>query len=259
MRFALQLYTVRQQLAGDFRGTLQRIREFGFRAVEVYPFPAHIPNALAADVLRDIGLEVVAIHADLPCDAGLGPAIEAASSLGCNRIIWHGWPRPPEYNSTAGIHRLAERYTRAFVQAREHGLRLGLHNHWWEFEVVEGELPFRILNRTMSQGIFWELDTYWIRTAGFDPSSVITEVGERVELLHLKDGPCIQGQPMTALGDGVLDFPKIFRRTSPNVDLVVELDECATDIFDAVNRSAQFLSRIGREQPRVETTDLSSR
>jgi sugar phosphate isomerase/epimerase len=242
MRFALQLYSVRQQLAEDFRGTLQRIHEIGYRAVEVYPFPEHVPLNSAAELLREIGLEVVAIHADLPGGGASALAFDSASALNCNRIIWHGWPRPTEYDSISGIYRLAERYNGAFLEARELGLRLGLHNHWWEFEVVEGELPFTILNRTIDKGVFWELDTYWIRTAGLDPSLIISELGDRVELLHLKDGPCVHGEPMSALGDGVMDFVGILQRSSPNVDLVVELDECATDIFQAVDRSLRYLN-----------------
>jgi sugar phosphate isomerase/epimerase len=61
MPVALQLYTVRQQLAEDFAGTLRRVRESGYQAVETYPFPGNVSPQAAADVLKSLDLEVVSM------------------------------------------------------------------------------------------------------------------------------------------------------------------------------------------------------
>jgi sugar phosphate isomerase/epimerase len=96
--------------------------------------------------------------------------------------------------------------------------------------------------------IFLEIDAYWVQTAGLNPASVIAELetsGRRVQFLHLKDGPATQGQPMTALGDGVMDFSAILNQLKRPTQLVVELDECATDLFEALHRSLQYLETLG--------------
>src|SRR5438132_12610676 len=121
MPIALQLYTVRQQLAEDFSGTLQRVRDIGYRAVETYPFPSHISSTSAGDFLKSLGLEVVAMHCDLPLGPALSQVRDAANALSCGRIIWHGWPRSPEHNSIQGVQRLAARYNEAHAAARDHG------------------------------------------------------------------------------------------------------------------------------------------
>jgi sugar phosphate isomerase/epimerase len=237
---ALQLYTVRRELALDFPGTLRRIRQIGYRAVETYPF--EISDAEAAEYLAASHLEVVAMHCDLPLHDALARVLEAARAFRCQNLIWHGWPRSPEHASLEGIQRLAALYNQASTIAREHGLQLGLHNHWWEFEPLNGVFPYKILHELLHPHIFQEIDTYWVKTAGLDPAQVIAELGPRVKLLHLKDGPAVQGRPMTPLGQGVLDFRSILIALPSPVDLVVELDECATDIFDAIEVSLRYLS-----------------
>src|SRR5437868_9471221 len=106
MSLALQLYTVRHQLALDFQDTLRRIREIGYRAVETYQF--HIPNRVAGELLADFYLEVLAMHCDLPLDEALPGILEAATAFRCKEIIWHGWPRSAEHDSLEGIRRLAD-------------------------------------------------------------------------------------------------------------------------------------------------------
>ena len=241
MAVALQLYTVRQQLAEDFSGTLQRVRDIGYRAVETYPFPPHVSSTMAGDILKSLDLEVVAMHCDLPLGPALARIRHAATALSCRNIIWHGWPRSPEYGSIEGVRRLAACYNDAHAAAHDHGLEFGLHNHWWEFEPVNGAYPYRVFHELLHPEVFLEIDTYWVQTAGFDPASVIADLGPCVRLLHLKDGPAVHGRPMTALGQGVLDFPRILNATHHPVDLVIELDECAGDMFEAVDLSFQDL------------------
>ena len=246
---ALQLYSVRHQLAEDFAGTLRRIREMGYRAVESYPLPANVSLSTAADLFSSLDLRVVSMHTELPLGETLSEIAEQARLLNCPKVIWHGWPRSPEYDSLDGIKRLVARYNDAHAAARTYGLELGLHNHWWEFEPVVGVYPYQILCQMLAPEIFLEIDTYWVQTAGLNPASVIAELeanGPRVQFLHLKDGPASRGQLMTALGAGIMDFAEILNALKRPMQLVVELDECGTDIFEALHRSLRYLESLGR-------------
>ena len=101
LSIALQLYTVRHQLAADFSGTLRRVRDIGYRAVETAPFPAHVSAAMAGELLKSFELEVIAMHCDLPIGPTLKQVLEMASALNCRGMIWHGWPRSEEFASLA--------------------------------------------------------------------------------------------------------------------------------------------------------------
>jgi sugar phosphate isomerase/epimerase len=242
---ALQLYTLRNALAADFAGTLDKIVEIGYRAVETAFWPEGISVTQAAELIRQAGLQVMAAHCEIPLGDQQQPMLAAMAALGCTRMIWHGWPQDRDYSSIDGIKRLAARYNAANAVARRHGLSFGLHNHWWEFEAVAGRYPYQVLLEELDPTIFFEIDTYWVKTAGCDPVQVITELGERVPLLHVKDGPAVKGQPMVAAGDGTLDFPAILQASNGVAEwLIVELDECATDMFVAIERSYRYLTKI---------------
>ena len=128
--------------------------------------------------------------------------------------------------------------------ARDHGLQLGMHNHWWEFEPVEGQRPIRLLHESLAPDIFWQLDVYWAQTGGTDPAAVIRELMPRIGSLHLKDGPAVHGEPMTALGRGAVEIPRILHAVTGPTDWVIELDECAGDPLDAARESLAFLDSL---------------
>ena len=68
---------------------------------------------------------------------------------------------------------------------------------------------------------------------------VITGLGERAPMLHIKDGPATQTEGMTALGEGVMDFDAIFAASNAKWN-IVELDRCDTDMMEAVEKSYQY-------------------
>jgi sugar phosphate isomerase/epimerase len=132
----------------------------------------------------------------------------------------------------------------AGVLARDHGLAFGMHNHWWEFEPPGGDQPIRLLHEGLHPEVFWQLDVYWAQTAGADPVAVLAELGPRARSIHWKDGQCVPGEPMTAVGQGKVDVPRILRAMTGPVDWVVELDECATDPLEAARQSRVYLESL---------------
>jgi sugar phosphate isomerase/epimerase len=236
-------------MAADFDRTLGRVSAAGFSAVELAPLPPGLAPERLAEALARHGLAVVSIHGDLPTISNTGPWAGLAAACRCPKIIWHGWPRDPRFDSLDGLRDLVSACNQAAAIARDRGLEFGMHNHWWEFEPVEGDRPIRLLHESLAPGIFWQLDVYWAQTAGADPAAVLAELGPRIGSLHLKDGPAIHGEPMTALGRGVLDLPRILRELPRPVDRVIELDECATDPLDAARESLAYLESL-RGPPR---------
>ncbi len=242
-RIGLQLYTLREAIAADMPATIRRVAEMGFDGVETAFFESTTPEAVASE-LRTCGLTVFAAHAALPLGDASELALRQAELFGCSRIVWHGWPEDSRYSTRDGIDALAEEYNAAAMRARGGGLQLGLHNHWWEMTPVGEALPYRMLLAQIDPSIFFEVDTYWARVAGLDPAAVVAELGARAPLLHIKDGPATRHEPMLALGTGVIDIPAIVAASQPDAWLVVELDECATDMAEATARSVAYLRGI---------------
>jgi sugar phosphate isomerase/epimerase len=241
---ALQLYTVRHALAADPTGTLRRVREAGFNFVETAPLPPELKTSTLAKILAEEELTVVSAHCDLPLGERQNQVLDDAAILGTQRIVWHGWPKSSECESVDRFEILRDRYLTAYQAARSRGLQFGLHNHWWEFEPTGNVYLYNWLNRHLPQDLFFQLDVYWVQTAGLNPVKILAELGDRIQMVHLKDGPAIHGQPMTALGEGAVDIRSIFNASQAAQAWVVELDECATDPVAAAERSLQYLKTI---------------
>ena len=248
-RVGLQLYTVREAIELDFEGTVRRIAEIGFAGVEYYPLPEAVTPARAAAAFAAAGLEVLGMHTPLPVGDQLDVALRLADAFRCDRVIDPGWPQGERYASREAIARTAELLDRTAAGLAARGLRLGLHNHWWELERTDGVLPFYELLRLLDEAVFFEIDTYWARTAGQDPAAVVRDFGARAPLLHVKDGPAVKGEAMyrqVPAGEGSLDFRAIAAAGRGAVEwLVVEFDEFAGDIFAGAGRSLAYLTGQG--------------
>jgi sugar phosphate isomerase/epimerase len=252
----LQLWTLREPIEQDFEGTINKVAEMGYLGVETAFFPEDISLQRAGQLFRDLGLNVLAAHIEVPDDERhKDEMLAVAEAYDCQRMVWHGWPQGDRYHSPEDTRRWAGIYNQAGAFAKEHDLLFGLHNHWWEFEAASGHIPFYYLLDYLDPDIFFEIDTYWAKTAGRDPAQVVADFGERVHLLHIKDGPAPIGEivnQQVAVGKGTLDVPLIVEAAGTAVEwLVVEFDDCATDIVAAVKESYDYLTQNGLAQGRA--------
>jgi len=236
---ALQLYTVREALARNFNEVVTRVAEIGYVGVEPAGFPGTTPEE-ASNLFADLGLEVCSIHAQLPVGKQKNEVIEVARELEVTRVV--SSTGRDSFESMDSVKQLCDRWNQAHKIAAEKGLELGLHNHWWEFKEVEGRCGFDLLIENLDPGIFFQVDTYWVNTGGGDSVEVVEKLGERAPLLHIKDGPCDPQADMQAIGEGKMDFPPIIEAAQGTAEwLIVELDRCATDMMEAVEKSYQYL------------------
>ena len=237
---ALQLYTLREAAAQDFVGVLKQVAEVGYRGVELAGMHGLSADELA-DLLDDLGLEVCSTHGPMPAEDNVDEQPELADILGYDYLIT-GFG-PDQFATIAGAKEAAAKFQAGAEVLADSGLLLGCHNHWWEFTTTEGQLPYQIL-MDEAPDIVGQIDVYWAQTGGQDAAAMVARFKHRVPLLHLKDGPAKQGVPMTAVGSGTLDLPAIVKAADPDVLewLIVELDDCATDMFGAVVESYRYLT-----------------
>jgi sugar phosphate isomerase/epimerase len=251
----MQLYTVRNQIKTDIKGTLKRIKEIGFTHVETAFWPEGVTLQQAAGHIKDAGLSVSSCHIELPIGDNKAKFLETAKAFSCTKMIWHGWPEDKRYSTLEGTKELAGIYNEANHFAKANGLQFGLHNHWWEFRnKVGGRFVYQVLLEELNPDIFFEIDTYWVKVAGHDPASIVAAYGKRAPFLHIKDGPARWNDnlpqdnpdPMTAVGKGTQNFPAIAKAGRGNTQwMVIEMDATATDVFAALEESYQYLVKNG--------------
>jgi len=245
-RIGIQLYTVRKAIEKNFEDPIRKIAETGYTGIETYALPENITLEHAGKVFKDLGLKIFAMHSELPVNADRELALKMADAYECDSVVYHGWPAEDKFKDPDAVKRTVETYNEICSFLKPRGLKFGLHNHWWEFEKTDyGIYPFYYLLENLDKDIFFEIDTYWTKTAGLDPVKVIKDFGSRAPLLHIKDGPAVKGDPMykhVPAGEGTLDFPSIVKAGGENIKwLIVEFDEYERDIFDGIKKSYEYL------------------
>jgi sugar phosphate isomerase/epimerase len=240
---ALQLYSVRDQMPQGYEKIIRQVAAMGYVGVETAGFPGTTSQA-AGRLFRELGLAVPAGHIfPPPVGDKLKEALDILAAIGCRRIV--SGLGPDDFKTPDAIKRSCDRFNQAGREAAAHGISLCIHNHWWEYQPVEGRYPYQVMLESLDPAIGFELDTYWIKTGGCDPVAVVKEHGRRAPLLHIKDGPAIKEAPMVAVGAGVMDFPAILKAAAGPVEwLIVELDRCATDMMEAVAQSYRYLAQL---------------
>jgi len=240
---ALQLYSIRKQLGNDFEGGVRRIADMGYAGVEPAGFPGTTPEQAAA-LFKELDLAVPSAHIALPVGEAKQQTLDTMNALGSTRIVSGFGPK--QFATPDKVKESCERFNEASAVAAENGMTFGIHNHSWEFMPMDGRHVYNLMLDHLAPEVFFQVDTYWVRIAGLDPADVVRELGARAPLLHIKDGPGEKEKPMTAVGDGVMDFPGIVEAAGANVEwMIVELDTCAGDMMEAVQKSHAYLTSEG--------------
>jgi sugar phosphate isomerase/epimerase len=242
---ALQLYTLREEVypgGNNLPQVLRTVAKIGYIGVEPAGLHGHDPKEIAR-IAGDLGLTVCGSHCEMPTSENVAKIAETELTLGNKRVI--SGLEPEDFQTKDACKQAADKFRQAAELLKPYGLQFGFHNHWWEFGSFDGKYIYDML-LAESPDVFSELDVYWCTFAKADPVKVIDEHKSRIQLLHIKDGDL---QPdnftMTAVGSGAVDIPRIIKAAdaADNIEwLLVELDNSATDMLEAVKQSYAYLT-----------------
>lgn len=206
-RVGLQLYTLRAEMAQDFEGTLARVAEIGYKEMEFAGYFGKSPSEVRR-ILDQNGLTSPASHIQLQTiQNDLEETIETAAALGQKYIVVP--ILPADQRSIADFQRSAETMNKAGEVCKAAGIKMGYHNHSFEFELTDGQLPYDVLlAETEPDLVDMELDLFWIRNAGVDPLNYFQNHPGRFSMVHVKDMDT-HGR-MVDVGSGDINFAEIF-------------------------------------------------
>lgn len=263
---SVQLFTVRAALEADMDGTLAKVAEAGFTSVEPYDFVRRADELAAAFATR--GLTSPTGHAFLASTSFVNPdgsgstvpvptpkeVFAAAKTLGMSLVI-DPYTAPDRWTSVEQIEETAKALNAAAVIAKDHGLRVGYHNHAHELEAsFDGVTGLEVLASMLSADVALEVDLYWAARAGVDVPALLTRLGERVKAVHVKDGtlaPDLVAQYPPAdqvpAGDGSVPLAAAIAAGTGIEYAVVEFDHYDGDIYQAIAKSFTFLSALSEQ------------
>jgi sugar phosphate isomerase/epimerase len=251
----VQLYTLRNEIGKDPKGTLQRVAQLGYKQVETFGYSNGkwfnlSPTELSA-TLKNNGLSSPSGHT-YPGSFFLKSGweeewkrtVEDSKAIGQEFIVipW----LEEAYRNSANYKKIAEELNKAGKMAKEGGMKLAYHNHDFEFAPVDGQTGFDILTKnTDKKLVHFELDLYWAVKAGLDPVQLFEHYPGRICMWHVKDMDNTPKKFYTEVGSGVIDFKPIFAkaRLSGMKYFFVEQDVCPGSPFDSIGKSIAYLQK----------------
>lgn len=242
---ALQLFSVRKQCALNLPGTLARVKEIGFGAVELAGNYGHTAAEFHR-YLDDQGLICCGAHVGLAQVQGEKyPATVAfMRTLGNKRVIVPGLPGIYT-QSLDGWRSAALLFAELSTRLAGDGLELGYHNHSIEFKPIDGVRPIDVFLRGTKPAVFLELDLGGAGYGGANPVEVLETYRRRVQMIHVKDYTITK--PDLLIGTGSMNWPDLIRaaQNSAVEYYVIEHDSVSgpdlADIADSYNRFSQLL------------------
>ncbi len=187
MKIGLQVYSIRDDAAADFAGTMKRVKEMGYEGVELAGTYGLTAEEIQG-VLNEVGLELVSAHIPLD-DMEKDPdgVFVFYQKIGCRfaAVPWLAAERRP---GTPLFEETVASIRKIGAKAREYGIQLLYHNHDFEFVKVDGEYALDMLYRVIEpEFLATEIDTCWVNVGGENPASYIKKYKGRAPIVHLKD------------------------------------------------------------------------
>lgn len=258
----LQLYTVRDAMQKDPQGTLAKVAAIGYNSIEAATYTDTelfygMDVASFAKVLSANGLIVPSSHYRLGEDKTNGAdmkgtllhdwdkAVDDASALGVKYMVC-AWLSEKERGNIDHFKYVADQLNIAGARCKKAGIQLCYHNHDFEFIAQDGTLPYNIiLSDTDKDLVKMEMDMYWVTKAGHDPITLINENPGRFPLWHIKDMDKTPEHSFTEVGNGTIDFKKIFGYSDKAgmKYFFVEQDKTPGDPFDSITKSYAYIKK----------------
>lgn len=241
-KVGLQLYTIKEETAKDFFGTLRRVAEIGYDGVE---FAGYF-GAAAADLkqlLKEIRLEPAGAHVGTKIlQESLDEAIDYAKAINCPALICPGFKVEGEHT----FHEIAALFNQSVQSCQKAGLKFLYHLHGHEFVQYGDKTGMDILLEETDPLVGWEPDIYWVEKAGVDAVSFIQKNGDRCWYIHLKDAKDRVDWHDVEIGDGVIDTAGVIKAAEPfnPAWYIVEQEAFERPQMDSIAISLQNIRRL---------------
>jgi sugar phosphate isomerase/epimerase len=269
-RVGLQLYSVREAMLKDPKGSLKKLSDMGYIHVEhanyidrkFYGYPAKEFKA----ILDGLGLLMISGHTVMVAqdwDTVKGDftdkwkyTIDDAATAGQKYVI-SPWLDESLRTDMDALKRFMDQFNKCGELCKAHGMKFGYHNHNFEFKtkIGDGDLYDYILKNTDPDLVAQQMDIGNMLGAGGIALDLLKKYPGRFELMHVKDeiksdtGQGMDGYDSTILGQGVIPVKEIVntaRKIGNTSQFIIEQESYqGKDPFDCVKIDLQIMKKWG--------------
>ena len=217
-KFGIQLWTVKKALAADPKGVLKQLSQDGYKQIESFEGGKGMfwgmTNTEFKKYMDDLGMTIISSHCDINKD--FEKKANDAAAIGMKYLLS---PYIPVQKTVDDYKKIAEQFNKSGDICKKAGIRFGYHNHDHDFNKVDDQVAMDIyLQNTDPSLVDYEMDIYWVVTAGQDPEAWLKKYKNRFRLCHIKDRikNTTEKDASCILGEGSIDFPKIIKTAKAN-------------------------------------------
>lgn len=237
----IQLYTIRDAMSADTPESLKKVSDLGYKNLELAgysngEFYGYTP-AEFKKMVNDLGMDIISSHTQVEA-AGITLEnaklmADAHAELGVKYCI-QPWVNDEDRQVETYKKMIAE-WNKVGAIMKERGIQFGYHNHNFEFDTLDGLVPYYdlFMPELDADLVTMELDLFWASKAGQDPVEMFNKYPGRFQLLHMKDMRTneepfynVYKEDVCSVGEGVIDFKRILaaKETAGTKYLFVEDD-----------------------------------
>lgn len=248
--FGLQLYTLRDVLPNDPAGVLKQVAAAGYKTIESYTHDKlgmfwGMGNKGFKKFINDLGMSMPSAHTDVYKD--FEQKVDDAAAIGVKYMI-HAYEGRGK--SIDEYRKMADDFNKMGEYCKKHGMKLAFHNHDMSFESINGEYGQKVLlDNTDASNVCFEMDMYWVVTAGQDPIEWLKKYPHRFKLCHVKDRTknATEAADTCTLGKGSIDYAKILpvAKKCGMEQFIVEQEKYAgTTPIECMKDDAEYMRKL---------------
>jgi sugar phosphate isomerase/epimerase len=248
----LQLYTLRSTIPQDPKGVVKKVASFGYKQLEAYGYGDGkifgLPYNEFCSYVKSLGMKVTSGHYGLDQIKGdkWKKAVDDAKGNGQKYMVVP-YINEDQRKTIDDYKRIIADLNAAGEVCNAAGIRFGYHNHAFEFDTVDGQIPYDLMLKDLDpKKVGMEMDIFWVVNAGKDPIQYFEKYPGRFEQWHVKDMDKSDRNRNADIGSGTIDWKAIFAKAkvSGMKNFYVEQESYPGEPINSVEASAKYLKTI---------------
>ena len=217
-KIGLQLYSLRDIIGKDPKAVLKSVADFGYKELETYGYKEGkyfgLPAKEYGEYVKSLGMKTVSGHYGIDLVVNSWEQTCADAKLIGQEYVVVPYLTEKYYQTLDDVKKTCALINTGVEVAKKYGLKMGYHNHAFEFKPVEGQVMYEVMLKELDPRISLEMDIYWVVNAGMDPIALFNKYPGRFHQWHVKDMDKTDRSRNADIGTGSIDYKPIFEQTN---------------------------------------------
>ncbi|PSL01739.1 sugar phosphate isomerase/epimerase family protein [Cecembia rubra] len=253
---ALQLYSLRNEMREDMKGSHQLIADWGIKYLEGGGTYGMEQGAYKS-FISGLGLSVIAVGADFKqLQENPQAIIDNAKAYGAKYATCFWIPHENGKFSIKETLEAVKVFNEAGKILKDAGITLCYHPHGYEFKPHGKGVLFDELLKN-SKNYAFNMDVYWVQMGGGDPLAIMKKYPKKFPLLHLKDRA--HGTPGSTdgrgdvetnvvLGTGDIDIRGLIKQAKKVGTKYLIIEDESSRSVQQIPQSVDFIKQVLSEK-----------